>query len=304
MIPTTPSASTNDNDDADADAGTVAAAPRISLLPALLVAAPANDDIKIVLPPPLPRPAKTKKKRKKATSRDDALTATPPPTAPAAKKSKATKTKKKASKTVDLRELPVWVVPTDSKKHRVMAIAHEQKWVAGVAATITDNVADEHASIHQWCHKDPFGVRIVPGNPAHSIMSPLQAFLHMMPPAQLTLMLDLTNERLVEKEKQEMTLQELLRWIGVCVLITSINFCGRRRNLWEGGGAASKYLLSYDLRATGMMPSGSLVNHLSSHTACCWSSTIGCWLTTLSTTSTSTARGCLSLLAISRPTSP
>jgi hypothetical protein len=46
----------------------------------------------------------------------------------------------------------------------------------------------------------------------------------MMPPAQLTLMLELTNERLVEKEKQEMTRQELLRWIGVCVLIAGINF--------------------------------------------------------------------------------
>ena len=112
-----------------------------------------------------------------------------------------------------------------------MAIAHEQKWVAGIAATITGDVADKHTSIHQWCHKDPFGVRIVPGDPAHSIMSPLQAFLHMMPPAQLTLMLDLTNERLVEKEKQEMTRQELLRWIGVRVLIAGINVRGRRRNL-------------------------------------------------------------------------
>jgi hypothetical protein len=70
----------------------------------------------------------------------------------------------------------------------------------------------------------------------------------MMPPAQLTLILELTNERLVSSEKQEMTRQELLRWIGVCVLIAGINFRGRRRNLWEGGGTASKYLPSYDLR--------------------------------------------------------
>ena len=117
---------------------------------------------------------------------------------------------------------------------------------------ITGDVANEHTSIHQWFHKDPFGERIAPGNPEHSIMLPLQAFLHMMPPAQLTLMLELTNKRLVKKEKQEMTCQELLRWIGVCVLIDGINFRGRLRNLWEGGGTASKYLPSYDLRATGM----------------------------------------------------
>ncbi len=49
---------------------TVAAAPRVSLSPAPLVTAPANDDIKIVLPPPPPPPAKMKrkKKRKKATA--------------------------------------------------------------------------------------------------------------------------------------------------------------------------------------------------------------------------------------------
>jgi len=146
----------------------------------------------------------------------------------------------------------VWVVPTDGKKHHVVTITHEQKWVAGVAAMITGDVADEHTSIHQWFHKDPFSERIAPGNPEHSIMSPLQAFLHMMPLGQLTLMLEPTNERLVEKEKQEMTRQELLRWIGVCVLIASINFRGRRRNLWEGGGATSKYLPSYNLRAMGM----------------------------------------------------
>jgi hypothetical protein len=173
--------------DDDDDASAVAAAPRVSLSPAPLVAAPADDDIGIVLPPPLP-PAKTKRKRKKATSRDDASTATPLPTAtPAAKKSKATKKKNKASVSVDLREHPVWVVPTDGKKHRVVAIAHEQKWVAGVPAAITGDVADEHTSIHQWCHKDPFGERIAPGNPEYGIMSPLQAFLHMMPPAQLTI---------------------------------------------------------------------------------------------------------------------
>jgi hypothetical protein len=155
------------NDDADADA--VAAAPRVSLLPAPLVAAPADDDIGIILPPP-PPPAKTKRKRKKAMSRDDASTAMPPPTAaPAGKKSKATKKRKEASVSVDLGEHLVWVVPTDGKKHRIVTIAHEQKWVAGIAAAIIGDVADEHTSIHQWCHKDPFGERIAPGNPEYGV---------------------------------------------------------------------------------------------------------------------------------------
>jgi hypothetical protein len=49
-----------------------------------------------------------------------------------------------------------------------------------------------------------------------------------------------------------MTHQELLQWIDVCMLIASINFRGDRRKLWEGSSATSKYLPSYDLRATGM----------------------------------------------------
>jgi len=40
----------------------------------------------------------------------------------------------------------VWVVPTDGKKHRVVAIDHEQKWVAGVAGAITGNIAKEQTS--------------------------------------------------------------------------------------------------------------------------------------------------------------
>ncbi len=89
----------------------------------------------------------------------------------------------------------------------VVAITHKQKWVTGIAAMITDDFANKLMSIHQWCHKDPTGKQIAPGNPEYGIMLPLQAFLHMMPPAQLSLVLDLTNERLAKKEKQKMTRQ-------------------------------------------------------------------------------------------------
>jgi hypothetical protein len=180
------------------------------------------------------------------------LTATPQlPTALARKKSKATKNKK-AAKLVNFRALPMWVSTTNLKKHYVVAIAHEQKWVVGNMDTITGDVIDEPSSNHQCSYKGPFGKRIAPGNPEYMDMSRLEAFLHMMLPAQLALVLELTNARLAAKEKKEMTGQELLWWIGVCMLIASINFCGDHHKLWEGGGATSKYLPSYDLRATSM----------------------------------------------------
>jgi hypothetical protein len=77
-------------------------------------------------------------------------------------------------------------------------------------------------------------------------MSPLEAFLHVMPLAQLALVLELTNTRLAAKEKREVTRQELLRWIVVCMMIASINFRSDLCKLWEGGGATSKYLPSYE----------------------------------------------------------
>ena len=41
-------------------------------------------------------------------------------------------------------------------------------------------------------------------------MLPLAAFVYMMPPEQLDLMLELTNEKLAAKAKKELTRQELL----------------------------------------------------------------------------------------------
>ena len=89
---------------------------------------------------------------------------------------------------------------------------------------ITGDIANEPSANCWWYQKGPNGDKIAPGNRDFEDMMPLKAFLHMMPPEQLTLMLELTNERVMEKGKQEMTRQELLRWLGVCILIGSIKF--------------------------------------------------------------------------------
>jgi hypothetical protein len=114
-------------------------------------------------------------------------------------------------------------------------------------------------------------------------------------------MLELTNARLTMKEKWEMTHQELLWWISMCMLIASINFCGNHSKLWEGGSATSKYLPSYNLHAMGMLRNCFDDIWYAVKQSCqppeqqdgmFWSSTILCWSTTLSSTSMSTAGGC------------
>jgi hypothetical protein len=206
---------------------------------------PASNKIEVIIVapalPPMdampPTTAWTKKRKKAAApaapvaTSNNALTAMPPPsTAPTPKKGKSSG-RKKSTKPINLWALLMWVSMTNLKKHCVMGIAN-----------------------------GPFGKRIAPGNPEYMDMLPLQALLHMMPPAQLELMLELTNVRLDAKEKWEMTHQELLRLIGVCMLIASINFHCNHRKLWEGGGATSKYLPSYNLGATGMSPN--CFNHI------------------------------------------
>ena len=161
-----------------------------------------------------------------AAATDDTLTATPTPsTASTTKKGKMTG-KKKSTEPINLRTYPMWVSTTNLAKHRVRAIAHQQKWVAGNAETIIGNVANNPTSGRQWHQKGPSGKRIAPGNLDFADMLPLATFIHMMPPEQLDLMLELTNERLATKVKKELTRQELLQWIGVCMLIAIINFHG------------------------------------------------------------------------------
>jgi hypothetical protein len=138
----------------------------VSLLPASHITETAGDEIEVIIVPPALTPidatphaaARTKKKRKKdtpvaapAAATNDASTATSTPsTAPTTKKGKTTG-KKKSDKPINLRTSPMWVSTTDLAKHRVVVIAHEQKWVAGNAETITGNVADEPTSDRQDC---------------------------------------------------------------------------------------------------------------------------------------------------------
>ncbi len=229
---------------------------------------PAGNKIEVTfVPPALPlmdamplAAARTKKKRKKATApavlaaaSDNALTATLTlSTAPATKKGKTT-SKKKATKPIDLRATPMWAKMTNGVSHRIVAIAHGQKWVTSNATTINGDVANEPLLGCQWYQKGPSRKRIAPGNQDFADMSAINAFLHRMLPEQLALVLELTNKRLATKGKMELTRQELLWWIGVCILVPSINFWGNHCKLWEGGGRYSKFLPSYNLCATGML---------------------------------------------------
>lgn len=214
-----------------ADATSASAASCVSFLPECLVTENANNGIKVILV--LVKPgitAKKKRKNKKLTpvaGTDDASAGTlTPSTAPAMKKAKMTN-KKKAAKPIDLIKTPMYVITTNSKKRPVAAISHGQKWVIGNSETITGDVANEPSSDCWWHQKGPNGN-------------------NMMPPEQLTLLLELTNKRLMEKGKKELTHQELLQWLGDCKLIGSIIVLWREAS----SGSAAALPPSSSLRTT------------------------------------------------------
>jgi Transposase IS4 len=80
--------------------------------------------------------------------------------------------------------------------------------------------------------------------------TPLDYVLASMPPASIKRVLRETNEKLLERESNEMSIAELLRFFGVCILVTRFKF-GRRRELW-GANTGSKYIPTANFAATGM----------------------------------------------------
>jgi hypothetical protein len=58
------------------------------------------------------------------------------------------------------------------------------------------------------------------------------------------------NANLTSKKKQEATMGELLKFYGICVLITRVR-PHARRDLWNGE-SDSKYTKSQDFEGTGM----------------------------------------------------
>ena len=232
-----------------------AAAARVSLSPAtvLLGAADSDNESKeidaantAVTAANTAYTAVAVNKRKKIV---DALSSS----AAASKKSRTAKEGKK-DPPVNLFQFPMYVVTNDCKKHHIDAITHGRKWVAGDAKTINGSIAKEPLSNQRWHQRCPLDEKVFPGNREFQDMTPLEAFLMMMPPDELDLILELTNKNFESSGKKELSLQELLRWFGVIILMSASNFRGDRRTLWEGGGSVSKYLPPVDLKATGMSP--------------------------------------------------
>lgn len=78
-----------------------------------------------------------------------------------------------------------------------------------------------------WSVRSPAGGIISEGT-APDTMSPLDYFLTMFPMRHLQHMVTLTNERLVDADKHETSVGEVLKYFGTLIMMTRFSFNPRR----------------------------------------------------------------------------
>jgi hypothetical protein len=118
----------------------------------------------------------------------------------------------------------------DGKKVPVVSldppyIHNGRKWVRADPSFVNGDISESARDI-QWHHKTSLGEQVCGANPKFRNMTRLEALLHMFPPNQLDLMLKIVSANLRAKKLLEMTLQELIQWLGVCLLMTRVDMPG------------------------------------------------------------------------------
>lgn len=127
-------------------------------------------------------------------------------------------------------------------------IAHETEWWVddnSLMLPVRGNVPPR-----DWSIRTVLGNQLGPGTDVRREMSRLDYFLLMFPPTELSLILQLTNERLIEKQKNTATKGEILKFFGIIILSTKFEF-GSRSSLWSTT-APAKYEPAPEFGRTGM----------------------------------------------------
>ena len=102
----------------------------------------------------------------------------------------------------------------------------------------------------EWHLRDSIGNVFRKGSNRHNRMTKLEYFLLMFPPMQLDEMVRLTNLRLEAKDYSETTKTEIVKWMGILLLITRFEF--RTRKLLWSTTPQGKYRAAPCFGKTGM----------------------------------------------------
>ena len=131
----------------------------------------------------------------------------------------------------------------------VVEIAHKVSWYRGDNISLSSHVNGTVCK-RQWFMRNVVGDRLTVGDNIDKGYTRLDVFLLMFPPDQLTYMLRLSNANLEAAGLKATTKGELIRFIGVLILITRFEF-NNRSDLWATTSVA-KYVPLPDLGKTGV----------------------------------------------------
>lgn len=148
-------------------------------------------------------------------------------------------------------------VPPAPVVEQPVAEPHGKKW-------FKDNGRANHCinglrTPREWCIKTIVGGTLSPSrSEAAASVSRLDMFMNMLGIECLANIVRLTNIQLRIKHKQATTRQEILKFFGVCILATRVEF-GSRAELWSTQ-SRTRYLQAASFGSTGM--SRSRFDHL------------------------------------------
>jgi hypothetical protein len=111
---------------------------------------------------------------------------------------------------------------------------------------------DINGTVHEvaWRFLGNNGTYMEPGDDPGGERTILDYFLTVMPQYTIRRILKETNDKLSQRNQEILTHGELLRFFGVCILITRYDF-DNRSDLWSMA-TGSKYMAPANLAATGM----------------------------------------------------
>ena len=135
---------------------------------------------------------------------------------------------------------------TPEPRNLAQVTVHDTTWVAD------DVQEDVQASVpfKAWSIVSASGEYFGPGSDVNGV-STLDYFLMMFPPAQLGAMGRMTNERLLACSLLPTTTGELVKFFGILVLTTRVQF-GSRASLWSNK-KSGKFLPAPSFGSTGML---------------------------------------------------
>ncbi|KAI2508605.1 Transposase IS4 [Fragilaria crotonensis] len=132
---------------------------------------------------------------------------------------------------------------------QIVATVHGMEWVR---ASTNDLPLNGNVPARMWSIRNSVGDVLVPGGNrvATQDISPLEFFLLLFPPKQLSDMVHWTNVELNKASLKETTASEVLKFFGILILMTKFEFT-TRSSLWNTT-AWSKYRPAPQFGLTGM----------------------------------------------------